>query len=191
MGARVPQVENLAERAPSSARWVLLVYSVPATPSRKRAAVWREVKRIGAHYLRDGVCVLPDVAPARMALEQLAERVAALGGQASVVSDALLPLATAQAVETALSAARRAEYAEGLAAVAALERHLEAEADHRPLGRVEVAGLAGDLARIDRWLAQIAARDYLQVGDPMAVADALGACRAALGRDAAAAAGAA
>jgi hypothetical protein len=38
----------------------LLIYSVPAEPSRKRAYVWREVKKLGAIYLRDGVCIQPE-----------------------------------------------------------------------------------------------------------------------------------
>ena len=40
--------------------WLLLVYTVPAEPSRLRAAVWRDLKKAGAVYLRDGVCVLPE-----------------------------------------------------------------------------------------------------------------------------------
>ena len=34
--------------------WLLLIYTVPSQPSRKRAAVWRDVKKAGAVYLRDG-----------------------------------------------------------------------------------------------------------------------------------------
>ena len=40
--------------------WLLLIYTVPAEPSRKRAAIWRELKKVGAPYLRDGVCILPE-----------------------------------------------------------------------------------------------------------------------------------
>ena len=54
--------------------WLLLIYRVPAEPSRKRAFVWRELKKVGAVYLRDGVCVLPDQAATRAGLRQVAER---------------------------------------------------------------------------------------------------------------------
>ncbi len=165
---------------PPVERWALLVYTVPATPSRKRAAVWREVKRLGAHYLRDGVCALPDTGAARAGLEALADRVVALGGQAAVVREGRLPAATAAALLIELAQARRAEYSEVATAAAALLRHLRQEADHHALGRVERAGLAGDLGRLERWLAQIQARDYLGDGDTTAVATTLAACRATL-----------
>ena len=40
--------------------WVLLVYRVPTEPASRRVAVWRDLKRIGALYLQQCVCILPD-----------------------------------------------------------------------------------------------------------------------------------
>src|SRR3954468_8303399 len=95
-----------------SSDWTLLIYTVPASPSRKRAAVWREVKRLGAIYLRDGVCGLPDVESARTGLQVLSERVADLGGQSTLVWQAHLSSASAAALRADLAQARQAEYAE-------------------------------------------------------------------------------
>jgi hypothetical protein len=80
--------------------------------------------------------------------------------------------------------ARQAEYAEVADAASALLRHLRDEADHRRFRRAEIAGLTADLGRLDHWLAQIMARDYLGSGDAAAVATSLAACRAALGEQA-------
>jgi len=164
-----------ADAAPP--RWALLVYTVPATPSRKRAAVWREVKRLGALYLRDGVCALPDTPPARAGFEALAARVQAFDGQATVVWEAMLSPATAQSLREDIRHAREAEYAEVADAVAVLHRHLEQEAAHHAFGRGELAGLNGDLGRLHRWLDQIVGRDYLLDGDPGPIVAALAACR--------------
>ena len=103
---------------PSALRpdWALLIYTVPATPSRKRAAVWREVKRLGAIYLRDGVCVLPDTASARDGLEALSQRVVELGGQSAVVWQAQLAACAADALLAEFAQAREAEYADIVAA---------------------------------------------------------------------------
>lgn len=169
-------------------RWALLVYSVPSTPSRKRAVVWRAVKRLGALYLRDGVCALPDTPLARAGLEALAAQVAALDGAGTLIWDARLPAPTAQTLQTELTRARRAEYAEVAEGAALLLRHLRLEAEHRPFRRAELTGLTADLGRLDRWLAQIAARDYLHDGDAAPVAASLAACRAALAEQAAGAA---
>src|SRR5919202_1592984 len=82
---------------PPARAWALLIYTVPASPTSKRAAVWREVKRLGAVYLRDGVCALPDTAGARAGLEALAGRVQELGGEATVARGADLSSPTAEA----------------------------------------------------------------------------------------------
>jgi len=159
---------------------VLLVYTVPASPTSKRAAVWREVKRLGALYLRDGVCALPDTAAARADLEALAGRVQELGGQSTVVWNADLSPATAEALRGALIRSRQAEYAEVSEAAAELLQHVREEAAHHAFDRSARASIAGDLGRLQRWLEQTVARDYLQVGDPTPVRTLLAACRAEL-----------
>jgi polyhydroxyalkanoate synthesis regulator phasin len=161
-------------------RWVLLIYAVPASPSRKRAAVWREVKRLGAHYLRDGVCVLPDTEPARAALGALCERVIDLGGQGTLVREAQLAESSAEALLGELARARQAEYAEIETAASDLLHHLQQEAQHHHFGRSELVSLLADLSRLERWLAQIVARDYLHQGDPAAIVTILATCRTML-----------
>jgi hypothetical protein len=70
-----------------AARWVVLVVRIPATPSRHRVAVWRELRRIGAVSLGQGAWVVPDVpvfAGGIARVIELAER----GGGEVVVLDA-------------------------------------------------------------------------------------------------------
>src|SRR5438093_486945 len=73
-------------RAP--ARWVLLIYTVPAEPSRKRAYVWRELKKVGAVYLRDGVGVLPQRDATVRAFTDLATKVHEFDGRATLIQHA-------------------------------------------------------------------------------------------------------
>ena len=165
--------------------WVLLIYRVPAAPTRKRAAVWREVKRLGALYLRDGVCALPDTSAARAGLESLAERVRELGGQATVARNTQLDGAAAEALDGEWRSARAAEYDEVARAAAGLLRHIQEESTHHGFGRAELTSLTGDLGRLERWLGQVVGRDYLRRGDPASIARTLAACRAALSGQAA------
>jgi hypothetical protein len=165
--------------------WVLLIYTVPATPTRKRAAVWREVKRLGALYLRDGVCALPDTDAARAGLTGLAERVGELGGQATVAREAQLDAAAAAALDGEWRSARVAEYDEVARAAADLLRHIQEESTHHAFGRAERTSLSGDLGRLERWLDQVVGRDYRRQGDPAAIARTLADCRAALSGQAA------
>lgn len=164
----------------SAVRWALLIYTVPASPSRKRAMVWREVKRLGALYLRDGVCALPDTAAARAGLESLTALVERLDGKATLVCDARLRGAATEAVYTEWMRARQGEYAEVAEAAQALLRHIEEETRHHRFDRAELVSLTSDLGRLERWLSQVVTRDYLRVGDPQPIVALLSACRAAL-----------
>jgi hypothetical protein len=186
-------VDSLATPGQSGDRpvpsWVLLIYMVPASPTSKRAAVWREVKRLGALYLRDGVCALPETAAARSDLEALAGRVQELGGQSTVVWKAEISPATAEALQAELIHARLAEYAEVADTAADLLRHIRREAAHHAFDRAARANIAGDLGRLQRWVEQIVARDYLQVGDALPARALLADCRAELENHTALAAG--
>ncbi len=54
---------------------------MPAKPTAGRVAVWRNLKKIGAVYLQDSVCVIPDTAPLRRELALVLERIDAGGGR--------------------------------------------------------------------------------------------------------------
>jgi hypothetical protein len=160
--------------------WTILIYTVPASPTRKRAAVWREVKRLGALYLRDGVCALPDTQPARTGLESLAERVRGLGGQATLIWSARLSPSSAAGLFSELVQVRQAEYAEAAEAARELLQHIRTESAHHSFHRATLTSFIGDVGRLERWLGQIVARDYLRAGDPAPITEMLAVCRAEL-----------
>src|SRR5579859_6548058 len=96
-----------AGRAPArelSTTWLLLIYTVPAQPSRKRATVWREIKKLGAVYLRDGVCVLPEQPGTRMSLRALASRIEQMEGDACLVEGAQLDERRVKSLKSQFSA---------------------------------------------------------------------------------------
>lgn len=70
-------------------RFVLVTYRMPPKPTAGRVAVWRQLKKIGAVYLQDSVCVIPDTAALRRELDPILERIDSDGGRYH-----LLPLRT-------------------------------------------------------------------------------------------------
>src|SRR6188508_3561591 len=62
-------------------RFLVLAYRMPAKPTAGRVAVWRNLKKIGAVYLQDSVCVIPDTAPLRRELAPVLARIDAGGGR--------------------------------------------------------------------------------------------------------------
>jgi hypothetical protein len=56
-------------------KFVVLVYRMPAKPTAGRVAVWRLLKKAGAVYLQDSVCVFPDLPRNRRELQPVLERI--------------------------------------------------------------------------------------------------------------------
>jgi len=72
-------------------RFLVLAYRMPAKPTAGRVAVWRNLKKIGAVYLQDSVCVVPDTAALRRELAPVLERIDAGGGRHHVLPLRKLP----------------------------------------------------------------------------------------------------
>ncbi len=83
----------MAERKPH-ANFLLVVYRMPAKPTAGRVAVWRQLKRIGAIYLHQSVCVFIHNARTRRELQPILDRITQANGEYH-----LLPLKQPQAVE--------------------------------------------------------------------------------------------
>src|ERR1700680_92934 len=72
-------------------RFLLLVYRMPAKPTAGRVAVWRSLKKTGAVYLQDSVCVIPDTAPLRRELAPVLQRIDGDGGRYHMLPLRTLP----------------------------------------------------------------------------------------------------
>jgi ChrB-like protein len=59
----------------------VLVYRVPPTPAAARVAVWRQLKKVGAIYLQQSVCVFPDLPAVRGELDTVLSRIAQSKGE--------------------------------------------------------------------------------------------------------------
>ena len=77
-------------------KFIVLVYRMPAKPTAGRVAVWRLLKKAGAVYLQDSVCVFPDLPRIRRELQPVLERIDEKQG-----SYHLLPLRALSAEEEA------------------------------------------------------------------------------------------
>ena len=75
-------------------RFTVLVYRMPAKPTAARVAVWRQLKKSGAIYLQQSVCVFPDTRSLRKDLEPTLERI--VGGKGEYH---LLPLRSLDEME--------------------------------------------------------------------------------------------
>ena len=74
-------LDHMNTTAARSARFVLVVYRMPTKPTAGRVAVWRQLKKIGAIYLHQSVCVFPDTARTRRELQPIRQRIEQAGGE--------------------------------------------------------------------------------------------------------------
>ncbi|MDE3076882.1 MAG: hypothetical protein KGJ86_15810, partial [Chloroflexota bacterium] len=161
--------------------WRLLIYTVPSEPSRKRAFVWRELKKAGAVYLRDGVCALPELDDAAAALDRIAAKVEEFEGEATVIARAALDARRAQALADAARRDRQQEYAELSREGENLHRHVERETRHREFTFAELEELGADLGKLRAWFRQIQSRDYFGCPEASEAAAVVERCTEALG----------
>ena len=157
--------------------WVLLIYTVPAEPTRKRAFIWREVKKVGAIYVRDGVCILPEGPNTLDAANAIAAKVREFDGEATLVRSARLDPSRAGAVIAQFRAARAAEYADIARDAELLLRHAAHQNQHRAF---DVSEIADDVITLKRWCAQVQERDYFPDGSSLGAEQQLARCEAAL-----------
>jgi len=137
---------------------LLLIYTVPTTPSSTRAYVWREIRRQGALLLRDGVAALLDTAAARHWAAGVGRRLGEGGGTATTAAATFSPADERRLVD-AFRIERTREYAEIVSACVGLDEHIARERDHAEFTFAELEELEADLGKIRRWFAEVRARD--------------------------------
>lgn len=160
--------------------WLLLIYTVPSEPSRKRAAVWRELKKAGSVYLRDGVCVLPTREDTTAAFRAIAAKVTEFGGQATLVEEAQLDPEREAAIVAQARVARAEEYAEIVREAERFLAHAQREREHREFTFTELEEIGEDLGKLKHWVEQVRARDYFGAVEASFLGELLDGCESAV-----------
>ncbi|HDL41857.1 MAG TPA: hypothetical protein ENG98_02440, partial [Actinobacteria bacterium] len=72
-------------------QWLLLAYRVPSEPSSNRISIWRDLKRLGAYYPQQAVCILPGRTEIVEQLASIRERVETMEGTSTYLEIPWLP----------------------------------------------------------------------------------------------------
>lgn len=151
-----------AETGNGGASWLLISVSTAGAPAALRVTVWRRLKELGALYLQQSVCLLPNRPATKTALVQLTDRIRSGGGTARVLTTAVTDPAQQEELIDELSQARNTEYNEVLERFRSFFNELSHETARGRATFEEVEESEADLARFRAWLRKIAARDYFQ-----------------------------
>jgi hypothetical protein len=143
--------------------WLLISTSTGGS-STLRVHCWRKLRSLGALYLQNSVCLLPERPETTRAVARLLDRVNRGGGSGRVLPIAITDAVEEQAVIDAFGTERTDEYREVCSRTPAF---LEEIAMERARGRAtytEVEESEADLERLRTWLKRVQARDYFGAG---------------------------
>ncbi|WP_370115191.1 Chromate resistance protein ChrB [Streptacidiphilus sp. MAP12-33] len=166
--------QEAAERRTGGVRWLVLVYKIPAEPTRLRAGVWRKIKGLGAIYLQNSVAALPESASAERALRLLRNEILEMGGTASLLTAGAL--GGGPEIEEQFNAARDDEYEEIVDRCEDFLGQIEKEYRAEHFTYAELEENDEDLVKLRNWLAKVVARDVLGASGQTAAQTALERC---------------
>src|SRR3954449_9438575 len=141
--------------------WVLLVYRVPTEPASKRVGVWRDLKRMGALYLQQCVCIFPDRTDVVEELDRVAAKIIAMEGEYTRFDIPLLRPADEEKIVQAVRDLRNKEYAEIIEECETkFVKEIEFEHFRQNYTYEEAEEIEQDLDKIRRWYARVQERDW-------------------------------
>jgi hypothetical protein len=146
--------------------WLLLIYKIPPEPSKKRVAIWRRLKGMGAVYLQNGVCLLPKTDDHVRRLKMLENDVTNVGGEAMILETVALDRSQEEKVVAHFRADRDDEYRKFLDICAAFEAEIAKETAARRSTYPELQENDVDLKKLGGWLEKIRKLDFY--GAPLA-----------------------
>jgi len=150
------------QRRTEAMNWLLLTYKVPTQPSRARVAVWRDLKRLGALYLQQAVCVLPDLPDVVIALAQVRKRIDDLEGTSFSARLADLSDEDHGQLLNGFRSNSEREYAEIIEECETkFFKEIEFERFRKNFTYEEAEEIGQDLEKLRRWLSKIIARDWV------------------------------
>jgi len=139
----------------------VLIYQVPSQPSAARVGVWRELKRSGALYLQQSVCILPSTPANRAGLERVAARIADLGGVYHLLPLRSLPPDEETKIVEGFLAQSTLQYDEIVENCEVnFAKEIEFETFRENFTYAEAEEIRQDLDKIRRWYDRVVERDW-------------------------------
>ncbi|HET7770602.1 MAG TPA: Chromate resistance protein ChrB [Chloroflexota bacterium] len=176
---RAPRRRSAPLAAKHAARdgWLLLIYRVPSEPSNNRVSVWRELKRLGALYLQQCVCIVPALPVCEEGIRSAVSRVENLGGSSNLFRLRELPPDEEARLMDEFRALSAKEYAEIVEECRTkFVKEIEFERFRENYTYEEAEEIREDLEKIRRWFTRIVERDWFSSGQREEVAAELAVC---------------
>ncbi|WP_280891877.1 Chromate resistance protein ChrB [Streptomyces sp. LBL] len=143
----------------AGARWLVLVIRLPGEPSRHRVAVWRELRKVGALSLGQGIWAVPDVPAFAEGVRRAVELTERAEGQAVTLQATGRDPEDAARFEALFTAARSEDWTEFLGDCGKFEEEIAKEIRISKFTLAELEEEEQSLERLRRWHRDLTARD--------------------------------
>ena len=137
----------------------MLAVRLPAEPSRHRVAVWRELRRVGALSLGQGVWALPKSPAFQQGLERALGLIERGKGEAVILEARGRDQTQAARLEKLFTAGREEEWAEFISECGKYEAELDRELAEEKFTLAELDEEEQSLERLRRWYRELKLRD--------------------------------
>jgi len=140
---------------------MLLVYRMPAKPTAGRVAVWRQLKKAGAIYLQQSVCVFPDNAKVRGELTPILNRINSAHGEYHLLPLRQPPPAEADKLVDQFQEQTSKHYAEIIENCEVnFTKEIEFETFRKNFTYEEAEEIRAEFEKISLWYERVRARDW-------------------------------
>lgn len=160
--------------------WLVLIVRLTGASSRHRVAVWRELRRIGAAPVSQGVWTVPDTPHFQGSLAKVQDLAAKGAGDVIVLSTATAGAPGQEAVASAFRTLRLEEWKEFSADCGKFEAEIAKEIRIEKFTLAELEEEEQSLERLRRWHRDLKSRDVLELAEAGAAEEHLKSCVARL-----------
>lgn len=160
--------------------WLLLTYKVPPEPAKKRIALWRKLKGMGAVYLQNGVCLLPRTDDHTRRLKIIENEINEMSGLSVLLETVALDRVQEDKVVARFKADRDEEYVEFLDKCKDFENEIAKETAAMHFTYAELEENDVDLKKLQSWLEKIVKLDFYGATLAVEAAERLKGCEVLL-----------
>lgn len=167
---------EITDTPDAGGQWLIVTMSTGSDSSTLRVHAWRKLRSLGAHYLHNGVAIVPNRRDTTRAINRLVDKVNREGGQASSWTIRLTSASQERELIDRLNAERSDEYHEFCSRVPAFLDEIEHERSRGRATYAEVEESEADLDRLRTWIKRINDRDYFDAPGRVEADEALATC---------------
>lgn len=140
--------------------WLLLTYKVPPEPAKRRVALWRKLKGMGAVYLQNGVCLLPKTDDHVRRLKMIENDIVEMEGTSVILETIALDRVQEEKVLARFKADRDEEYREFIDKCDDFDAEIAKETAAQHFTYAELEENDVDLKKLQGWLEKIRKLDF-------------------------------